>query len=94
MRKTKVFAAVTTAALATAGISVFATQPETKTDAYLIIDLEKFVQEEETAEEASSEADTEEILTEAAQPEVYLDTYLDLSDLDNTGSYTVNGSFG
>lgn len=41
MRKTNVFIAVTTAALAAAGMSVPATESKAKTDAYLIVDLAK-----------------------------------------------------
>ena len=77
MRKIRVFAAVTTAAVA-ASVCAFAAEQESKKaeDAYLILDLEK--------------ADVEEIQKDA-DGETY-GTYLDLADSDHDG-YTVNGIF-
>ena len=77
MRKIRVFAAVTTAAVA-ASVCTFAAEQESKKaeDAYLILDLEK--------------ADVEEIQKDA-DGETY-GTYLDLADSDHDG-YTVNGIF-
>lgn len=77
MRKIRVFAAVTTAAVA-ASVCAFAAEQENKKaeDAYLILDLEK--------------ADVEEIQKDA-DGETY-GTYLDLADSDPDG-YTVNGIF-
>ena len=77
MRKRRVFAAVTTAAVA-ASVCAFAAEQESKKaeDAYLILDLEK--------------ADVEEIQKDA-DGETY-GTYLDLADSDHDG-YTVNGIF-
>ena len=58
MRKTNVFIAVTTAALAAAGMSVPATESKAKTDAYLIVDLAKVSEPvEETVTEAESLAE-------------------------------------
>lgn len=77
MRKIRVFAAVTTAAVA-ASVCAFAAEQESKKaeDAYLILDLEK--------------ADVEEIQKDA-DGETY-GTYLDLADSDHDG-YTVNEIF-
>ena len=77
MRKIRVFAAVTTAAVA-ASVCAFAAEQESKKaeDAYLILDLEK--------------ADVEEIQKDA-DGETY-GTYLDLADSEHDG-YTVNGIF-
>ena len=77
MRKIRVFAAVTTAAVA-ASVCAFAAEQESKKaeDAYLILDLEK--------------ADVEEIQKDA-DGETY-GTYLDLADSEHDG-YTVNGNF-
>ena len=77
MRKTRVFAAVTTAAVA-ASVCAFASEQENKKaeDAYLILDLEK--------------ADIEE-LQKDDNGEAY-GTYLDLAASDHDG-YTVNGIY-
>ena len=77
MRKTRVFAAVTTAAVA-ASVCAFASEQENKKaeDAYLILDLEK--------------ADIEE-LQKVDNGEAY-GTYLDLAASDHDG-YTVNGIY-
>ncbi len=77
MRKTRVFAAVTTAAVA-ASVCAFASEHENKKaeDAYLILDLEK--------------ADIEE-LQKVDNGEAY-GTYLDLAASDHDG-YTVNGIY-
>ena len=96
MRKTNVFIAVTTAALAAAGMSVPATESKAKTDAYLIVDLAKVSEPvEETVTEAESLAENgeNELAIEFSAEELLTNFYLDLSDLEDTGSYTVNGMF-
>ena len=96
MRKTNVFIAVTTAALAAAGMSVPATESKAKTDAYLIVDLAKVSEPvEETVAEAESLAEIgeNELAIESSAEELLTNFYLDLSDLEDTGSYTVNGMF-
>lgn len=78
MRKTRVFAAVTTAAVA-ASVCAFASEQENKKaeDAYLILDLEK--------------AGIEELQKKDDNGEAY-GTYLDLAASDHDG-YTVNGIY-
>ena len=96
MRKTKVFIAVTTAALAAAGMSVPATESKAKTDAYLIVDLAKVsepVEETVTEAESLAEIGENELAIEFSAEELLTNFYLDLSDLEDTGSYTVNGMF-
>lgn len=77
MRKTRVFAAVTTAAVA-ASVCAFASEQENKKaeDAYLILDLEKAGIEE---------------FQKVDNGEAY-GTYLDLAASDHDG-YTVNGIY-
>lgn len=96
MRKTNVFIAVTTAALAAAGMSVPATESKAKTDAYLIVDLAKVsepVEETVTEAESLAEIGENELAIEFSAEELLTNFYLDLSDLEDTGSYTVNGMF-
>ena len=96
MRKTNVFIAVTTAALAAAGMSVPATESKAKTDAYLIVDLAKVsepVEETVTEAESLAEIGENELAIESSAEELLTNFYLDLSDLEDTGSYTVNGMF-
>ena len=96
MRKTNVFIAVTTAALAAAGMSVPATESKAKTDAYLIVDLAKVsepVEETVTEAESLAEIGEHELAIEFSAEELLTNFYLDLSDLEDTGSYTVNGMF-
>lgn len=96
MRKTNVFIAVTTAALAAAGMSVPATENKAKTDAYLIVDLAKVsepVEETVTEAESLAEIGENELAIESSAEELLTNFYLDLSDLEDTGSYTVNGMF-
>ena len=78
MRKTRVFVAVTTAAVA-ASVCAFASEQENKKaeDAYLILDLEK--------------AGIEELQKKDDNGEAY-GTYLDLAASDHDG-YTVNGIY-
>ena len=94
--KTNVFIAVTTAALAAAGMSVPATESKAKTDAYLIVDLAKVsepVEETVTEAESLAEIGENELAIEFSAEELLTNFYLDLSDLEDTGSYTVNGMF-
>ena len=96
MRKTNVFIAVTTAALAAAGMSVPATESKAKTDAYLIVDLAKVsepVEETVTEAESLAEIGENELAIESSAEELLTNFYLDLSDLEDTGSYIVNGMF-
>ena len=96
MRKTNVFIAVTTAALAAAGMSVPATESKAKTDAYLIVDLAKVsepVEETVTEAESLAEIGENELAIESSAEELLTNFYLDLSYLEDTGSYTVNGMF-
>ncbi len=96
MRKTNVFIAVTTAALAAAGMSVPATESKAKTDAYLIVDLAKVsepVEETVTEAESLAEIGENELAIESSAEELLTNFYLDLSDQEDTGSYTVNGMF-
>ena len=96
MRKTNVFIAVTTAALDAAGMSVPATESKAKTDAYLIVDLAKVsepVEETVTEAESLAEIGENELAIESSAEELLTNFYLDLSYLEDTGSYTVNGMF-
>ena len=96
MRKTNVFIAVTTAALAAAGMSVPATESKAKTDAYLIVDLAKVsepVEETVTEAESLAEIGENELAIESSAEELLTNFYLDLSYLEDTGLYTVNGMF-
>lgn len=87
MRKTNVFIAVTTAALAAAGMSVPATESKAKTDAYLIVDLAKVsepVEETVTEAESLAEIGENELAIESSAEELLTNFYLDLSYLEDT----------
>ena len=77
-------------------MSVPATESKAKTDAYLIVDLAKVsepVEETVTEAESLAEIGENELAIEFSAEELLTNFYLDLSDLEDTGSYTVNGMF-
>lgn len=104
MRKKHVFAATATIAVAAAtvttmvstGICVPAGESGTKKDVYLIIDLagvETTKDASATSTFASATDSGTEQLVSSKKPDLSKPFYLDLHDLETTGSYTVTGMF-
>ena len=104
MRKKHVFAATATITVAAAtvttmvstGICVPAGESGTKKDVYLIIDLagvETTKDASATSTFASATDSGIEQLVSSKKPDLSKPFYLDLHDLETTGSYTVTGMF-